>query len=377
MSPEDPARATGTFKIEVQAGAGRYPVLVGEGLLDALADLLRAHARAARYVIVSDDRVAALYGERALAACTGGGLPAELLTFPAGEPSKVRETWADLTDRLLATGLGRDGCVVALGGGVTGDLAGFVAATYLRGVPLVQLPTSLVAMIDASVGGKVGVDTRAGKNLVGAFHAPRLVAADVGTLATLGERERAQGLVEAVKHGAILDPDYFERLVEQAPRLLSAEADALAPSVARSVELKAAIVTEDEREAGLREILNFGHTIGHALEAASGYRLGHGAAVATGMVLEGRLGEAMGVTEAGTAARLEASVGALGFRVAEAAPPDLDAVRSYLKADKKARGGAPRYVLLRRIGEVAAEGGWSRSVPDELLDGALEAAWRR
>lgn len=375
MTTEGEAPPGDAWRIEVQAGAGRYPVLVGAGLLEGLPDLLRAHARADHYAIVSDDRVGALYGEAALARCRRAGLTADLFDFPHGEPSKVRETWARLTDALLEAGVGRDGCVVALGGGVTGDLAGFVAATYLRGVPLVQLPTSLVAMIDASVGGKVGVDTGAGKNLVGAFHAPRLVAADLATLETLEEPERAQGLVEALKHGAILDPAYFARVVEEAPGLLAAEPDALGPVVARSVELKAAVVTDDEREAGLRQILNFGHTVGHALEAASAYRLGHGAAVAAGMVVEARIGEAMGITDAGTAQRLETAVATLGYGL-DVGPVDLEAVRGHLRVDKKAREGTPRYVLLHRIGEVDSEGGWSHAAPPELVDETLAAVWR-
>lgn len=366
----------GVSAVRVRAGSGSYPVLVGEGLLVRLPELLREHAPAARYAIITDDRVGSLYGDAASDACRASGLDAQVFTFPEGEASKVRATWAGLTDRLLAAGIGRDGCVVALGGGVVGDLAGFVAATYLRGIPLVQLPTSLVAMIDASVGGKVGVDVLAGKNLVGAFHPPRVVAADLTTLSTLAESERARGLVEALKHGAILDAGYFETLVEHAARLLAGDLQEIRDAVLTSVELKADVVEDDEREAGRRQILNFGHTLGHAIEAASEYRLSHGAAVAAGMILEARLGELVGVTQEGTADTLAGALAALGFGLGDVRGVPLRDVRRYLSADKKARQGRPRYVLLRRIGEVASDEGWSREVSPDVVDPVLDVAWR-
>jgi len=306
-----------------------------------------------------------------------GGLDATLFTFPAGEAHKSRKQWSILTDALLAAGMGRDCAVVAVGGGVTGDLAGFVAATLHRGVPVVQVPTSLVAMIDASVGGKTGVDVRAGKNLVGAFHPPRAVVADPETVATLPREERAQGLAEAVKHGAIADAVYLASLEEEAPRLLDGETGAVHRAVARSVAIKALVVGEDEREAGRREILNFGHTYGHALEAASAYALGHGSAVAWGMLLEARLGERIGVTEAGTEGRLRSALDRLGL--CEAALPALDpaAVLAFLGADKKARRGVPRFVLLRRPGEVARGEEWSRAVRPDVVGEVLTEALRK
>jgi 3-dehydroquinate synthase len=299
----------------------------------------------------------------------GAGERVSLHTFPAGEAHKSRESWLDLTDDLLAGGLGRDGAVVAVGGGVTGDLAGFVAATFMRGIPVVQVPTSLVAMIDASVGGKTGVDVPGGKNLVGAFHPPRVVVADPAVVETLPREERAQGLAEAVKHGAILDGAYLERLGAEGADLLDARARAVEWAVERSVELKADVVGRDEREGGLRQILNFGHTLGHALEAASGYGVPHGTAVARGMVLEARLGEELGVTAAGTAEHLSEVLGRVGLEPGTPGPVDVEGILGWTRVDKKVRGGRVRYVLLREPGAVARapDGGWSHAVDDAAV----------
>lgn len=356
-----------TRAIQVPAAGGGYPVVVGCGILEELPELLIKLAPGHRYAVVSDGHVAGLYGETAVARCVAAGLRADLFTFPPGEASKSRERWSILTDELLEAGLGRDGVLIALGGGVTGDLAGFVAATYMRGIALVQVPTSLVAMIDASVGGKTGVDVKAGKNLVGAFHAPHAVIADPLTLRTLGARERAGGLAEALKHGAILDRTYFEALVGSAERLLATEPEPTEAAVRRSVEVKADVVGGDEREAGRRQILNFGHTLGHAIEAASGYEVGHGQAVAAGMVLEARLGERMGITEEGTAEVLVQALARFGL------PGDLSEaslgpeLATYAVRDKKARAGRERYVLLERIGSCHSKGGWSHEVPPRLV----------
>jgi 3-dehydroquinate synthase len=368
--PELPAA-----QVRVRAGAGAhdYPVLVGPGLLGTLPALLAEHARAHRYALITDSTVAEHHGRRLHGELQGAGLACELLIFPAGEANKTRASWSELTDALLRAGLGRDSAVIALGGGVTGDLAGFVAATYLRGVPVVQLPTSLVAMVDSSVGGKTGVDVPAGKNLVGAFHPPRLVVADTATVATLPRLERAQGLVEAVKHGAIVDRGYLDRIEADLPALLDGEPAATTDAVVRSVEIKAEVVGQDEREAGLREILNFGHTVGHAIEAAADYRLPHGSAVAIGMVLEARLGEALGITPSGTADRLAAVVRRLGLSLAAPGGLDPAAVLTFVRADKKARQGRARYVLLEQLGRVARAGnGYSREVSDDAVTDVLQ-----
>jgi 3-dehydroquinate synthase len=362
--------------VSVRAGDGRldYPVLVGPGLLGALAPLLAERAPAHRYGLITDSTVAELHGRRLHGALEAAGVRCELLIFPAGEAHKTRASWGELTDGLLRSGIGRDGAVLALGGGVVGDLAGFAAACWMRGIDCVQLPTTLLAMVDSSVGGKTAVDLPQGKNLVGAFHPPRLVVADTATVATLPRPERAQGLVEAVKHGAIVDLAYLDRLEADLGVLLDGAPEATTEAVVRSVEIKAQVVSEDEREAGLREVLNFGHTIGHAVEAAAGYRLTHGSAVAIGMVLEARLGEELGVTRAGAAARLARIMEQLGLSLAPPEGVDPDAVLGFVRSDKKARQGRARYVLLAELGRVARDAGrWAREVPDRAVEGVLRA----
>jgi 3-dehydroquinate synthase len=303
----------------------------------------------------------------------GGASHCALIEFPAGEASKSRQTWAELTDNLLDKGFGRDAVVVALGGGVTGDLAGFVAATYLRGVSLVQVPTTLLAMIDSSVGGKTGVDTRHGKNLVGAFHQPRVVVADVTTLSTLSDRHIRAGIVEAIKHGAIADPDYFHWVTSQCPALLDRNSATLTQLVKRSIEIKATVVAEDEREQGVRAILNFGHTVAHALEAASHFELIHGEAVALGMLAEAHLGECLGVTTTGTADAVRESLAAAGLPTQ--LPPSMDTDRALrlLATDKKSRMGSVRFALLAHIGGVAMspDGEWTQSATDSAIQDAF------
>jgi len=364
----EPERSGATVSVGV--GEDAYPVIIRGGALRELPTLLSERVGARRYAIVTDDNVEPLHARELQRLCGAHGLDAEVFAFPAGEASKTRATWASLTDRLLAAEFGRDGCVVAVGGGVTTDVGGFVAATYMRGLPVVQVPTSYLAMIDASVGGKTGVDTPHGKNLVGAFHPPALVVADTEVLVTLPRAERAQGLVEAFKHGAILDRSYFDELARSAQALLDAEPEAAAGAVTRSVELKARVVTEDERESGLRQILNFGHTAGHAIEAAAGFSLGHGSAVALGMMIEARLGERLGVTLEGTSEALGTALAPLA--IGPGPVPAVESVMPFLRLDKKVRSGRPRFVLLRRIGETDPGDGWTSEVPDH----AVEASFR-
>ena len=360
--------------VEVGSGPGAYSVLVGRGLLRSLGELLKEHAPAHRYAVVSDSNVAALYGDSTRESLRNCGLDAELFNFAAGERHKIRSTWEELTDRLLNSGFGRDSCMVALGGGVTGDLAGFVAATYMRGIPVVQVPTSLVAMVDASVGGKTGVDVAVGKNLVGAFHPPLLVLADPDVVETLPKAERAQGLIEAVKHGVIMDSAYLDALDREVPQILAGEPAAVERAVLRSVALKAEVVSADEREAGRREILNFGHTLGHAIEAASSFGVSHGTAVAGGMVLEARLGAAMGVTVEGASERIEEVIDNVGLPrgLPEGAAPTE--IMSYLALDKKVRDGRSRFVLISQIGMVYhAHDSWSHPVEEHLVLEVLDS----
>lgn len=362
--------------IHVQAGgrARGYPIRVRAGIRRTLPRMIPAHARAHRYAVIADEHVADLYGRHIAEGLQGEGKEAHLFTFPPGEASKTREEWARLTGAMLSAGFGRDSAVVAVGGGVTGDLAGFVAATFMRGVPLIQVPTSLVAMIDSSVGGKAGVDVPEGKNLVGAFHSPHLVVVDPEVAVTLPREGRAQGLAEAVKHGAIVDPVYFADLEGDIPCVLNGEVGATGRVVVRSIEIKAEVVSKDERESGLRKILNFGHTLGHAVESASGYGLPHGSCVALGMILEARIGEALGVTRAGTAEMLEKMADLLGLPTLLPEELDPTTVLSFTRSDKKGRAGRPRYVLLSGLGKVKENEDWSQEVPDEVVLEVLRGA---
>jgi 3-dehydroquinate synthase len=353
----------------------RHEIVVQTGVLDELPARVAAAAPAARYAVIVPDQLAGSHGRRVMDALASSGLDAALIEFPAGEANKTRATWAALTDRLLELRFGRDSCVIAVGGGVTGDLAGFVAATYMRGISLVHVPTSLLAMVDASIGGKTGVDTGAGKNLVGAFHAPRLVLADPLVLATLPAAEFRAGMAETVKHGAILDDDYFAWIERSVAHLLALQPAALEHLVARSAELKASVVMDDPYEEGARAALNFGHTIGHALELHSGFVLPHGHAVAIGMVIESAAGEAAGITEPGTRARLAALLTRLQLPISTTLVQRPSLLES-LRLDKKARGARPRFALPERIGELARPPGneWTFELPDTILQRALAAA---
>ena len=346
-----------------------YDILVGPGLLAELPALLKRHCRAAAYAVISDSHVAKLYGDAVVKRISGNGCQVELFTFPAGEWNKTRETWASLSDRMLAAHFGRDCAVIALGGGVVGDVAGFLAATYLRGVPHVQVPTSLLAMIDSSIGGKTGVDVPAGKNLLGAFHQPRLVAADLNLLTSLPPVQLSAGLAEAVKHGVIADGEYFTFLERDYAAILNKKGPALEQVVRRSVEIKAAVVAEDERESGRRAILNFGHTIGHAIEAVAKYEALHGEAVGIGMVYEARLGEALGVTTKGTAERIVRLLEQFRLPIHRPDGPSADQLIQVMRGDKKARGGKIRFALPKGIGAMQGDGkhGWTVAVEEDRI----------
>lgn len=351
-----------------ETDAPGYSVHIGRGLLRQLGELTATSLVAKRYAIVADERVGRLYGEDARTSLAEAGLDGRLFTFPAGEASKTRESWGALTDRLLNSGFGRDAAVVALGGGVTGDLAGFVAATYMRGVPFVGVPSSLLAMLDSSVGGKTAVDTPGGKNSVGAFHHPALVIVDPALLDTLPDAHRRAGLAEAVKAAAIQDADLFAWIETRAEELAGGSTQLLTELIDRCIRIKAAVVSMDPREDGLREILNFGHTAGHALEVLSGYDMLHGRAVAVGMRLEARLGEAAGATEPGSAERLDNVIRACRIPAPAARLPSASRLLEAVASDKKVREGIARWVLLERIGAVARGPGGTWAHPFTMSD---------
>lgn len=326
---------------------GAYPVLIGGGLLADLPLLAARQLPGRRLVVITDRNVARVLDSP---------LPVPTLVVAPGERSKSRRRWADLSDKLLSLGYGRDSAVVALGGGVVGDLAGFVAATFLRGVPWLQVPTTLLAMVDASVGGKTGVDTAHGKNLIGAFHPPVAVIADPRALRTLPEAVYRAGLAEVIKHGVIADEEYLRWVEQETDAILRRDEATLVRLVHRSVEIKGALVMRDEFESGERAILNAGHTVAHAIEAVSGYDMPHGEAVAIGLVAEAALAEKLGVAEAAVSARIRALNDALGLPVM--LPEDflVDDLLDAMSHDKKTLNGATRFALPAAIGRMARDG---------------------
>ena len=348
---------------------GSYPVRVESGALALLGEVVEDRLAGRRVAAIADAAVLALYRAGRLGPVTWEG---EALEFPPGERSKTRDTWARLTDELLDRGYGRDSGLIALGGGVAGDLAGFVAATYLRGVPYVQVPTTLLAMLDASVGGKTGVDTAQGKNLIGAFHPPVAVISDPRVLATLPEREYRAGMAEAVKHGLIADREYFRWIERETGALLRRDPEVLEHLVRRSVEIKAAVVSEDEREGGRRAILNAGHTVAHALERATGYTLAHGEAVGLGLVAECELAGRLGLAAPALRERVERLLAALGLPVRLPAPLAGRVLLEAMAADKKNREARIRFALPEALGAMPRGGEWTVPAPEPEVLAAVE-----
>jgi len=352
--------------------AQHYPVFVGRGILSALPRILHRLAPAHRYFLITDTHVASLQARGLLRTLRRQGLAAHLLLVPAGERFKTRAMKARLEDRMLTLGGGRDSAVLAVGGGMIGDLAGFTAATYLRGVPFVSVPTTLLAMVDAALGGKTAVDHPRGKNLIGAFHHPRAVLADVSVLRTLPEREYRCGLAEAVKTAVVGDAALFRKLERSSAAILLRHPQALEDLVIACARIKARVVAADERESGRRAILNFGHTLGHALERLSNYHLAHGEAVAIGMVLEARAAQGAGILRKGDAERIESLLRRFGLPVRVPKGADAPSILAAAVTDKKSRGGQLRYALPRRIGSMAAGRRWSpRALPPELVSSLL------
>jgi 3-dehydroquinate synthase len=347
-------------RLQVALGDRSHPVLVGAGLLARLGALVQEHGLSAPLAIVTDENVARLHGGTARAGLAAAGLDAPVCALAPGESSKTLVGAARAWRFLAASGIDRRGTVIALGGGVVGDLAGFAAATWLRGVALVQAPTTVLAQADSAIGGKVGIDLPEGKNLVGAFHQPRLVVADTGTLATLSAEERRAGLAEVLKAALIRDAAAWQELGRRAEPLLAGEPEALGEAIAAAVAVKAAIVAADEREAGERELLNFGHTLGHALEAALDWRLRHGEAVAIGMAFAARLSERL--TGFDGAGEVIATLERFGLPV-ESPVRDAELLLPFLRRDKKVRAGRLRFVALDRIGSARVV----EDVPEPLV----------
>ena len=349
----------------VELGARRYPIRIGPGLLDDAASVA-ALVPGRHALIVSDTNVAPLYLARVQAALAGKAIASVIL--PPGEQEKNLTRFSEVLAALAALAANRDATVIALGGGVVGDLAGFAAACWMRGVRFVQLPTTLLAMVDSSVGGKTAVDLPTGKNLVGAFHQPAAVLADTDTLASLPMRELRAGLAEVVKVGAIGDAGFFEWLEQNADALLAREPAAIAEAIARSCAHKAGVVARDEIEQGERALLNFGHTFGHAIEAEQGFGgCNHGEAVAVGMVLAARLSASLGRAPQADADRLVSLLRQLGLPTSLPAGLAADALLARMRLDKKAVSGQLRLILWRGIGQADIVGEVAESAITAVL----------
>ncbi len=373
---DDPSPEAGMQLVEV-GGDAPYRVAIGPGLLDD-GPRLAATLRGRHALLVSDANVAPLYADRLHAALARArpGLSIGRYVMPAGESEKTLHRFGECLDALARLGATRDAGVYALGGGVVGDLAGFAAACWMRGIDVVQVPTTLLAMVDSSVGGKTAVDLPAGKNLVGAFHPPRAVIADTATLRTLPDRELRAGLAEVVKYGAIFDAAFLDWLENNIAALLARDDAALAEAIARACRYKADVVARDPFEHGDRALLNFGHTFGHAIEAEQGYAgsgdgLNHGEAVAVGMVLAARLSTRMGLAPAGDAARLQRLLEAFGLPVAVPAGLSPDALLARMRLDKKAAADGLRFILWDGAGRARVVAGIADDAVLQVLDGAV------
>ncbi|MBU0483288.1 MAG: 3-dehydroquinate synthase [Proteobacteria bacterium] len=355
--------------IEIQVGLAEraYPIIIREGLLAEIGADLKKRAIAKRYVVVGDDHVAGLFGADLLSSMRGAGLDCELITFPRGEANKNLKTVADLASKLARLGVDRKDALVALGGGVTGDITGFLASSYMRGIPFVQVPTTLLAQVDSSVGGKTGVDIPEGKNLVGAFYQPKCVYIDSTVLKSLPDDELLNGLAEVIKYSVIYDADFFTYLEVNRAAILALDLPIMEKVIAKCCKIKAEVVAADERESDLRRILNFGHTLGHAVEAASGYCLAHGMAVAIGMRTVCDIAVGKGIFSEDEAGKVGRLIADYGLPIKVPAEYDRLVVKSYLKTDKKTVGGRPFFVLPTTIGQVVI----TDDVTEELIDQAI------
>lgn len=356
--------------VKVPLGARTYSIVIGRRVADRLGRACAKLGFGPRCAVVTDDRVGPAHAARTLASLRKAGFEPVLITIPAGETSKTLRQVEACYNELARHRLERRSFLVALGGGVVGDLAGFVAATYLRGIPFVQVATTLLAQVDSSVGGKTGVNLEAGKNLVGAFYQPRLVMCDLATLDTLPEREFRSGVAEVIKYGIIRDAAFLEQLERDLDRLLTREEAALGAVVARSCEIKAEVVGQDETEGGVRAILNFGHTVGHGLEAISGYaRYLHGEAIAIGQVVAARLSQKLLGLPAADVERIRELFVRAGLPTAvRLAAPEKRRLFTAMRLDKKVSQGEVRFVLAEKIGQVR----WGLPVAEKLIRQALD-----
>jgi 3-dehydroquinate synthase len=362
-----PTQLHAPIHLQVDLGDRSYPIVIGQSLLST-PELLVQHIPGKRVAVVTNTTVGPLYLERITGLLAAAGKQVTRIVLPDGEEEK---NWANLMkifDVLLAEKCDRKTTLLALGGGVIGDMTGFAAATYMRGVPFVQVPTTLLAQVDSSVGGKTGINHPLGKNMIGAFYQPQAVIADTSTLDTLPERELSAGLAEVIKHGAIIDAAFFDWIEASIGKLIARDPSALGYAIQRSCEIKADVVRQDEREGGLRAILNFGHTFGHAIEAGMGYgEWLHGEAVGCGMVMAADLSHRLGFIDTGSRDRITALVAAAKLPVKA---PDLGVARwlELMEVDKKNEGGQIKFILLKPLGSPVI-----MPVPQDILLQTLQA----
>jgi len=355
--------------VRVPLGSRGYDIEIGPGLLTTLADELREMGLGHRYALVTDSTVHELIGQDVERTLRDSGIEVESFVFQAGEQSKHMETVVELARGMVRAGFDRKSAVIALGGGVVGDVAGFLASLFMRGIPFVQVPTTLLAQVDSSVGGKTGVDLPEGKNLLGTFYQPSRVVADIATLVTLPRRELGNGLAEIVKYGMIRSPGLFSLLEERWWDVVNLDPELIADIVARSCAIKADVVAEDEREGGLRRILNFGHTIGHAVEAVSGYSVAHGEAVAMGMVAVSHISVGRGLMNDQELERLKGLLRSLELPIAIPGSLSTSRIMEAMRHDKKSVAGRINFVLARSIGDTVIVG----DVNDEEVGRAIDA----
>lgn len=354
---------------ELLVGLGNrtYPILIGSASLHEIGADLARRKIGNRYCIIADETVAGLYSETIEQSLRDNNIQVECITFPAGEESKNLKLYAHLCSLLAKKGYDRKDCIIALGGGVTGDLAGFVAATYLRGIPFLQIPTTLLAQVDSSVGGKTGVDIPEGKNLVGAFYQPKAVYIDIEVLKTLPRDEFLGGMAEVIKYGVIRDRSFFDYLESEREAILSLDHNVLEYVVQTCCQIKAQVVAEDEREADLRRILNFGHTIGHAVEAVSDFSIIHGNAVAIGMTAATRIAQELNIFSEEEGKRVISMLKEYELPIEIPKDFNRERIKEFLKTDKKNVAGKIAYILPTSIGEVKI----TSAVPEVVVDHVL------
>jgi 3-dehydroquinate synthase len=356
---------------KISSSSPHYEIEIGNGLLNFQSQYL--NSLASRFAIITDDKVAPLYGEQLQEDLASSGMEVYLYSFPNGEQYKTRATKELLENQLFEKGLGRDTCVIALGGGVVTDIAGYLAATYCRGIPLVMIPTSLLGMVDASIGGKTGVNAPYGKNMLGCIYQPKKVVIDLSTLKSLPKKELANGVVEMIKHGLIADCKLFEDLEKHSDQLLALDSAVVGKTIFESCRIKKDIVEQDEKEKGKRHLLNFGHTVGHALERLTDYSLSHGEAVAIGLLVESYFSLKLEAFDQNSFDRIKKILIRYGLPLQLPSRLSIPAILDAMALDKKSLRGQPRFVMIDAIGSPKIyDSSCCSHVEESLIENALQ-----